>query len=145
MTASFIDEKLTTSFRFHRMLNDMVYDPIVNNRLLAYGFDIKSYLELQDRVQMKIKGKSDDDLFLLQTLYVKRYFDYQNLQEDVTPESIKFNQWVQNNFPQLVAGSIEMINLINSIGRESKDQTEQILMNLIHLNGFQNHMYVHNL
>jgi hypothetical protein len=120
--------------RIHNFFNDMIYDPKVNKELINFGFDLESYLELADEIQIGTigdKSNNPDDLLLAMTLYVKRTLDHRNLNPQIKPEEIKFNKWIEKNYPQLIRTSKHILNIIERNGTDSPQETQKTLVRII--------------
>jgi hypothetical protein len=131
--ASFIDERYNQISRKHKMINDMIYDPKLNKTLIGYGFDLSSYLELSDQIQIGSIGNSEEDVFLAMTLYVKRFYDHKNLNPAIKTNEIHYNQWLAEKHPTLVAPAEEIIKIIESNGLETPDETHKAMNKIINL------------
>ena len=119
--------------RAHKFINDLIFDPLINNILLKYGFDIPSYLNLSDEIQMKIKPIREDSL-LLSTLIVKRCLDYRNLNPKTKIEDTNFYKWVNKNFPSVIPLGYEILKIIEDIGLTSSHNNEVVMLKLDRLN-----------
>ncbi|CAN7666917.1 SEC-C metal-binding domain-containing protein [Peribacillus frigoritolerans] len=115
----------------HKNLNDMVYDPIINERLLKSDFDLESYLTLSDSIQMKITGNNPAGLFLLMTLFVKRVLDFRNINPNISPDAIIFNKMVIEKHPQLVHQSRRILEIIDESGFKTSQEAEASLIEII--------------
>jgi len=124
------DEALNYSLRMQKMLNDMIYDPIVNKRLIEFGYDMVSYLKLSDSIQMNLT-KSEENLFLVKTLYVKRILDFRNIKPDIENNKIDFVIWAEKYFPEVVEDSKELLKIIEKDGISSPIETEASLNDVI--------------
>lgn len=115
-------------------INDMIYDPILNKRLISYGYNLESYLNLSDDIQIGNIGDNTNNsgqLFLTLTLYVKRILDYRNLYPNIKEEEITFNQWVHKNYPQLVPHSKSLLKIVEENGVGNPSETEVTLLKII--------------
>lgn len=127
---SFLEESDNSRSRIHKMINDMIYDPIVNSRLLKYGQDLSSYLKLSDNIQIKSIGHSSnsyEDLFLVMTLCVKRFYDFRNIYPNISFDEIEFNIWAKKHYPDLVTKSEHIIDCIEKTGRSTPQEVEEAL------------------
>jgi hypothetical protein len=134
---SYIDEHFNQISRKHKMINDMIYDPKLNKILIGYGYDLKSYLNLSDKIQIGTIGNNEEDIFLAMTLYVKRFFDYKNLNPDITTKEIYYNKWLASNHPTLVEPAEEIIRIVETNGVETPKETEKTINLIINEVGLQ--------
>lgn len=128
--------ELDTKYRTHRYLNDMLYDPLVNKRLIQYGYDLQKYLNLSDEVQIGMPNISDNEL-LVKTLYVKRILDYRNLNVSLEEDEIEFIKWVKTDYPQVISDSKKMLEIVDKYDIESPLQSELALNEVIHYLGLE--------
>lgn len=119
--------------RKHKMLNDMIYDPLLNKKLKEYGYNIINYLNFSDKFQKKtmMDNKNPENIFLAMVLYVKRTLDWRNLNPDISSKDIKFNQWIQGKYPQVIHKSNEILKIIDSIGFDTPSKSELVLNTIV--------------
>lgn len=120
--------------KIHRMINDMIYDPLLNSRLLDYGFDVKKYLDFTDERQKKTIGVNSQhthDMFLMKTLYVKKTLDLRNLDPSIRPSDVEFNKWILKNYPDIIQECESLFGLVEGIGIGSPEQCERVLKETI--------------
>ncbi|AJD92022.1 hypothetical protein JMA_27050 [Jeotgalibacillus malaysiensis] len=116
--------------RAHKFINDLVYDPLINKILHNYGFNLKSYLELSDQIQMKIKPINEDAI-LLSTLVVKRFLDYRTLNPVVKFDETMFYKHVQQHYSEALPLSEDILQLFEDTELETPNNTEQIMKDII--------------
>lgn len=133
---SFKDQSLNSNSRKNKMLNDMIYDPILNNRLISFGYDLSAYLDESDRIQMRTIGtdaKDEESIFLVMTLYVKRVLDFRNIYSNILPEEIEFNKWVKYHYPEVIPKSMAILDVIYKFGLSNPTETEVSLKEILKL------------
>jgi hypothetical protein len=117
-----------------RILNDMIYDPIVNRSLIDFGYNIDSYLSYQDDIQIKnigINSKDQVNTFLVMVLYVKRILDYRNIDSRIRKDNIPFIQWVNKNYSQVILQSETILEIIEEEGMSTIDEVERSFVKII--------------
>lgn len=130
------NREFNTKYRTHKFLNDMLYDPLVNKRLIQYGYDLQKYLNLSDEVQIGLQNISDNEL-LVKTLYVKRTLDYRNLYAGIAEDDIEFVKWVKIAYPQVVSDSKRILEIVEKYEIELPHQSELALNEVIHYLGLE--------
>jgi hypothetical protein len=136
----FNDERMESFSRRNKMLNDMIYDPLINLRLQEYNFNVKAYLEDSFDTQTKtmLNTSNSENIFLAKTLYVKYYFDYKNLNSDITEEEMKFNQWVTRKYPDVIRDANKIIHIIEQNDVTNKTGIENIYNEILELLNLKN-------
>ena len=135
----FVDEATKKVSRINKFLNDMIFDPLVNKRLILAGFDLAWYLKEADKVQLGTSHVGEGDL-LLATLYVKRLYDYRNLKSNIQEDDIEFIRWLKKEHPQIVEKSLDMLNILEKYSLEQPDSSEAAFNELLSYLGLQNKM-----
>lgn len=130
------NRELNAQYRTHKYLNDMLYDPLLNKKLIQYGYDLQKYLNLSDKVQLGMPNIGDNEL-LVKTLYVKRTLDYRNLDVSIKEDEIEFLNWVKIAYPQVVSDSKKILEIVEKYEIEIPHQSELALNEVIHYLGFE--------
>lgn len=131
------NREFNTQYRTHKFLNDMMYDPLVNKRLIHYGYDLQRYLDLSDEVQIGLQNIGDTEL-LIKTLYVKRTLDYRNLDANIKEDEISFIKWAEIAYPQVISDSKKILEIVGKYDIELPHQSELALNEVIHYLGLGN-------
>jgi hypothetical protein len=137
-----------TDTNVHHFINDMMHEPLLNRRLLSYGFDVAGYLSFSDNEQKRtigINSRVPKDLLLLKTLYVKRVLDFRNLNPNVEPNEIEFNIWIKEYYPEVIPESEDLLSLINKNGFETTIQSEITTTEILKMFDFQKYFILKNL
>ncbi len=134
--AMYIEERFNNLNSRHKHINDMIYDPKVNNTLIDFGFDLVSYLSLSDELQIKsINPNIEEDLFLAMTLCVKRVLDFRNINNNIAFNDIVFNNIIEKNYPNVSEQSKIVLKIVDQNGYSNQKETEKSLTEVIHYLG----------
>jgi hypothetical protein len=140
----YINESFNQTLRKHKMLNDMIYNPLANKRLLEFGYDMVSYLKLSDSIQMNLP-KIGENPFLVMTLYVKRILDFRNINPGIDKNQIDYIKWVQKDYPEVVEDSEKILKIIEEIGISTLRETEESLKHIINYLSLDDKLILKNL
>lgn len=132
---------IDSNSRLHKMINDMVYDPLVNKRLMLYGYDLESYLKKSDEVQIGMP-RIGDNIQLVKTLCVKRILDYRNLNSEITEDDIEFIRWAKRYYPDVIEDSRKILNIIDTTGISNPSEVKEVFKRVISYLGFQNKLFI---
>lgn len=123
-------------------ISDMLNDPMVNGEIMKYGFDMKSYFEKADRIQIPAIETfigHEKKTFII-TLCVKRYLDYKNIDPNIRIEDISFIKYCKEKYSSLEVFWLQIISWIRQIGYKTKESADLILNKTIELLGYQQYM-----
>lgn len=123
-------------------ISDMLNDPMVNGEIMKYGFDMKSYFEKADRIQIpaiETFSGHEKNTFII-TLCVKRYLDYKNIDPNIRIEDISFIKYCKGKYSSLEVFWLQIISWIRQIGYQTKESADLILNKTIELLGYQQYM-----
>lgn len=86
-----------------KLIADIVNDPIVNNQIKKYDFDLLSYYKKADKIQRNYINSSTlyGQVFIISS-YVKKTLDMSNIKQKIKDKEIKYNQWLIRMYPQLI-------------------------------------------
>lgn len=128
-----------------KIISDMLNDPIVNSRIVKYGFNLVSYHKRADEIQMRTIGTNSREITLITTLYVKKTLDMRILYPLIKPNDIEFNKWIEKYYSNLVPTSKQILRIVEEIGYDDPQKTEVILNKVIDLLGLSDVLTVKNL
>ncbi|AGK95848.1 YecA family protein [Clostridium pasteurianum] len=120
-----------------RVINDMIYDPIIDNRLIKYGFNLNDHYKKDDEIQIKtigiqpIESLSPDHVVFITTLYVKKTLELRNIYPNINDEEVEFNKWINKNYNGLVPFSKTILKFVEEVGYDTPEKIETIFDNMI--------------
>lgn len=141
-SVSFKKEYLGNNNLACKNISDMLNDPMVNGEIMKYGFDMKSYFEKADRIQIPAIETfigHEKNTFVI-TLCVKRYLDYKNIDPNIRIEDISFIKYCKEKYISLEVFWLQIISWIRQIGYKTKESADLILNKTIELLGYQQYM-----
>lgn len=120
-----------------RVINDMIYDPIIDNRLIKYGFNLDDHYKKDDEIQIKtigiqpIESISPEQVVFINTLYVKKTLELRNIYPNINDEEVEFNKWINKNYEGLVPFSKTILKFVDEVGYDTPEKVETIFDNMI--------------
>ncbi|WP_010235138.1 YecA family protein [Clostridium arbusti] len=120
-----------------RVINDMIYDSMIDNRLIKYGFNLNDHYEKDDEIQIKtigvqpIESLSPEQVVFITTLYVKKTLDLRNIYPNIKDEEVEFNKWIIKNYSGLVPFSKTILKFVEEVGYDTPAKVETIFNNMI--------------
>ena len=134
-----------------KVISDMINDPIVNSRIMKYGFNLNEYYKMADEIQMGTIGIHPladipyEQLIFITTLYVKKTLDLRNIYRNISDEEVEFNKWISKNYSGVVKAAKQILSLIEQIGYDTPQKTEKIFAKTIDLLGLNEILTVINI
>jgi len=131
----------TETSTYPKAISDMINDPIVNNRIMKYNFNLYDYYKKADNIQMRsigiypIEKVLHENLIFITTLYVKKTLDLRNIYPDIKDEDVEFNKWIKKYYPEVIPISKQILKLVEVIGYNTPEKTESIFGKVISLLG----------
>ncbi|MFT8315936.1 MAG: SEC-C metal-binding domain-containing protein [Clostridium sp.] len=120
-----------------RVINDMIYDPIIDNRLIKYGFNLDDNYKKDDEIQIKtigiqpIESLSPEQVVFINTLYVKKTLELRNIYPNINDEEVEFNKWINKNYGGLIPFSKTILKFVEEVGYDTPEKVEIIFDNMI--------------
>ncbi|WP_368263394.1 YecA family protein [Clostridium disporicum] len=125
-----------------RNISDMLNDPMVNREILKYGFDMRSYFDRADIIQIPIIetfSGHEKNTFII-TICVKRYLDYKNINPTIDINDIAFINHCKSKYNSLEKYWLQIISWINQVGYENRDSAAIIFEKTIELLGYKEYI-----
>ncbi len=118
-------------------LNSMIHDPLVNSRLLIYGFDLlEDYgTELQETFsQLSTVSKSPSkhlDRVHWIFNYIGETLDWELLRDEIGKDNNEFQLWFDERYPDIAKEAKDLLILINDIGYETPEKQIKLFRRII--------------
>jgi len=112
-----------------RYINNMIHDPIVNGKLVTYGFDLTKYLESGYKIyreNIRLNIQNYYQIIFYKTLYIKEKLELENpnnVSEDTKKE---FFEWCERTFYKLENLTDDIYLTIKRIGCSSPQKVHEI-------------------
>lgn len=143
-TVKFKDQYLGNNNIICKNISDMLNDPMVNMEISKYGFDMKSYFDRADSIQIPIIDSfngHEKNTFII-TLCAKRYLDYKNINPNIDIKDIEFIRHCKDKYSSLEQYWLQIISWINQIGYENPECAYDILEKTIDILGYEEYLEV---
>jgi len=121
-------------------ISDMINDPIVNARIVDYGFDLDEYINRTISVtknSVGINNQNPEDLILLEVVYVKIHLYYEILKNKGIQKKNEYNEWFEQNYLGLLPRAEKLLNMIIKTGYDTPDKTVHVLRRAIRIYNLQ--------
>lgn len=120
------------------LLANMLKDPLANEGLIEYGFDLWPYFDRTCEIQcnnppfsFQDQPESKKERLQLVALYVQKSLVWE-LANSIKPRpNNQFNDWFQTNYPDVVSEAEEVLGWVKEAGFATPKQAEAILKEMI--------------
>ena len=118
-------------------LNSMIHDPLVNSRLLIYGFDLlEDYeAELQETFSRLSAVSTSPSKHLDKVLwifnYVGKILDWKLLHDEIGKDNNEFQLWFDERYPDIAREAKDLLILIDDIGYETPEKQIKLFRRIV--------------
>ena len=124
-------------------LNSMIHDPLVDARLLEYGFDLLK--EYEAEVQEALNQLGDRPVSPSGHLervhwmfnYVSKILDWRLLRDATGKDSSEFQSWFDRRYPDIVEDARGLLALIDDIGYDTPERQVELLGRIVQRYGLE--------
>ena len=123
----------------------MVHDPLVIERLLPYGFDLRSKYDREARLGIGAMSQFDPALLKDRDLrmpfmirFVSNALDWERLRRDNEPTTSEFPNRFQERFPDVAAEGRDLLALVREVGFDTPQRMAALFEEVIKRYGLAN-------
>jgi hypothetical protein len=143
---SFINGGIPYMPRLNKIISDMINDPIVNSKIIKYGFDLWEYIDRGNIIHCSettpLKIIPPEHKVILTTLFVKKQLDWETAYETSPLKENMYAKWLKNNYPDLLPKAQELLDMVKTVGYDCPEKVTRILRRTIRILGFQDNLKI---
>ena len=115
--------------------NSMVHDPLVNSRLLAYGFDLRNDYETEAAQTIhQLKGLTKPPSNRLGRLhwmanYAGNILDWELL--NLHGQKSELQKWFDSRYPSIADEAKKLLNMVRRIGYKTPEKQSRLFRNIV--------------